>query len=457
MRCEKLRTSRIIALLVCLSYLQIGYSQSYSKNKQLDLSKYLKHLHDTKGFSGEILIAKNSEILFNEAIGMASIELGVAMEVGNKFNIASITKTFTGALMTMAMTEGLLNKEDKLNSFIKGLPNKFSDISIHQLLTHTSGLPHNEAIPEYWQKKSRLSYTSEQMIKELIQLDLLFKPGEKFSYSSPGYFLLAEVLEKVYKKSFYSILEEKILKSLAMNSTGGANTLEILPDMTNGYHLLPNDSIVRAPYRNYSMVRGAGDLFSTTKNLLKWNNGLFNGTLSSQKELLKMFEMMNENQPYGYGWYVDRTNHTRYYHGGGTWGYSSYNAYYPEEALSIIVLSNVSILPMTVIGEQLEAIVIGESKLETKSIQKGSSSLPIKDYAGAYASKTSEMTLNIFLRDGELYAQLQRNPPFKLTPIGGNEFFGKQIDIALNFQVDNDQVVGLAAERMGRKFEFKKQ
>lgn len=454
MRCRKLKLSRIFLLVICLCCLQIGYSQTNSAHNPIALSKYLEHLHKTKAFSGEILIARGSEVLFNEAIGKANHELDVDTKVGNKYHIASITKTFTGTLMTMAISEGRLDKNDKLDAHLKNIPEKFSGITIHQLLTHTSGMPHNEAISDYWQKKSRLDYTSKQMLEELARLELLHAPGEKFSYSSPGYYLLSLVLEVVYGKPYHDVLKEKILNPLDLQHTGSANTLEILSDMSNGYHLLPNGSLVRAPYRNYSMVKGAGDLYSTVQDLWNWHRSFASEQLLSKKSQTEIFD---KKKLYGNGWYIDRSDHLKYYHGGGTWGFSSYNAYYPEKALSIIVLSNVSKLPMTTIGEQLESLVFGDSSFKIQTIEEKPSELSDEQYAGVYESETSKMTLSILSKDEELYAQMQGNPPFKLTPVGGNKYYGKQIDIALNFQVNNNQVIGLEAERMGRKFGFKKQ
>ncbi len=457
MRCQKHKLLSLLTFLLLLSTLQICNSQSRTDKLQNDLAAYLNHLHETKQFSGEILIAKNTEIIFHQAIGMASRELEVPMMVDSKFHIASITKTFTGTLVALALSEGLIKKDDRAIDYLPKLTQLFGDITIHQLLTHTSGLPHNETIKDYWQVKSRLEVTTSQMIEEINQLKLLSKPGKEFSYSSLGYYLLAIILEQIYEKDYHAILEESILKKLKMESTGSANTLKVIKGLTSGYHHLPNDSLVKAPYRNYSMLKGAGDLYASARDLMTWNESFLKEIILSTADQNAIFKPGNQIKPYGYGWYIDQSKHTRYFHGGGTWGYSSYNAYYPDEKLSIIVLSNVSTQPMTVIGEKLEALTFGESVAIPKTIQTANSALPATAYTGNYKSSSNQMILGVRMNEDVLYAQLQGNPPFKLTPIGGHKFFGKQIDIALNFQLVEGRVVGLEAERMGKKFEFKKQ
>ena len=98
----------------------------------------------------------------------------------------------------MAEQEKKLKFSDPAIQYIPGLSDKFKNIIIHQLLTHSSGLPHNEGINNYWLTKSKLQMTTEQVINEINAVDLLFEPGSKTHYSSPGYYLLAVILENVY-------------------------------------------------------------------------------------------------------------------------------------------------------------------------------------------------------------------------------------------------------------------
>lgn len=439
--------------LFLLSTLQLSYAQ------HTELKTYLAYLHNQKGFSGEILIAKDCEAIFHEAIGMASQELNVPMTIGTKFKIASVTKTFTGTLVAMAANEGRLKTSDLASQYLKELSPKFEAITIHQLLTHTSGIPHNEAIANYWQEKSRLNLNTEAVLNEINKLDLLFSPGQEMKYSSLGYYLLSIILEVAYDRPYQEIIEGKIFNKLNMNETGTVNSLAITKAMATGYHLLPNDSLVVAPYRNYSMIKGAGDQYSSAGDLLKWSCSFQENTLLSATEQADIFNKDNKSSTYGYGWYTDNNSpRKKFYHGGGTWGFSSHIAFFPEEGLSIIILSNVSTLPVRTMAAQLEKIIFGEAvniPKVTETTEKPA--FPLIQYAGSYLSTSGQMKFIIALQQNQLYAQLQGNPPFLITPLGGNRFLGKKIDIELEFKTNEGQVVGIMAERLGRKFEFKKQ
>ncbi len=283
------------------------------------------------------------------------------------------------------------------------------------------------------------------------------------SYSSLGYFLLAIILEKVYNDDYENILQTKILRKLKMKETGTANTLKIIPQMTSGYHLVNDDSLVVAPYRDYSMLKGAGDMFSNSTDLLKWNNSFFSNTLLSEetKDLIfskpeKVFKQNGEH--YGFGWYIGEGKPVKYYHGGGTWGFSTYNAFYPDEKISIIILSNVSTLPVTSIAADVEKIVYGQP-FEMPSIEKvvSTEDLNPENYCGKFITDSNKMLLTITKSENNLYAQLAGRPPFEIYPKGNHQFFGKKVEIEFTFDVENDKAIGLKAEGMGQVYYFKKQ
>ena len=428
-----------------------------------DLAAYLEYIHEQKGFSGEILIGNSNSITFQKTIGLASIEHNITLKPNAKYKIASITKTFTAALISKAKEEGKLSFEDEVSQYIPQLASKFKSISIHQLLTHTSGLPHNEAIKDYWPVKSRLSMNSDQVIAEINQVDLLFEPGTQMHYSSLGYYLLATILEKVYQEDYRQVLASKILNPLNMLLTGSSNSLAIIPEMTNGYHLVTDDSLVVAPYRNYSMLKGAGDLYSNGSDLLKWANTLLNEELLRNTIETPIFTPNGDfkddfGRQYAYGWFIETGDHLKYSHGGGTWGYSSILALYPERKTSIVVLSNVSTLPTEAILKNIEKIIFNEGyEVPKAKIQVASTSTDLDLYAGSYISDSGQMKLNIVKNENGLIAQMGGNPAFQIYPKGEHEFFGKKIEILFSFKLTNGKVSGLTAERMGQKFEFKKQ
>lgn len=447
----------IIALLLGLSLNVNSQTKDFLDAEKL--KTYLNAIHLKKGFNGEILVAKGKNILFQQTVGLASYENNLELEKGAKYRIASITKTFTGTIIAIAQKEEKLNVQDNAIDYINELSPKFKDVTIEQLLSHTSGLPHNEGIKDYWHIKSKLQMTPEQVITEINTLDLLFEPGSQMHYSSLGYHLLATILESVYNSSFENILKDKILNKLQMTETDIVDNLKIIPQIASGYHLVTDDSLVVAPYRNYSMLKGAGDMYSTATDLLKWNNSFFSNTLLSEKTNTNIFTQQTQknNENYRYGWYMSSDVPKKQYHGGGTWGYSTYNSMYPDKQISIIILSNISTLPISTIASDVEKIVFGQP-FPMPSIEKVSKeSDKLEMYSGSFISETSKMVLIIKKVETSLYAKLGNNPPFEIYPKGNHQFFGKKIEIEITFQIDNDLVSGLMAERMGKTFNFIKE
>ncbi len=439
----------------------ISNSQTEGFTNLGTLESYINAIHLKKGFSGEILVAKRKNILFQETVGLASYENKLELNNGAKYRIASISKTFTGTLIAIAQEEEKLDVRDKASDFINNLSPKFSEITIGQLLKHTSGLPHNEGIKDYWRIKSKLQMIPDQVITEINAVDLLFQPGSKMSYSSLGYYLLSVILENVYQEDFERILQNKILNELQMTETGIVDNLKVIPQLASGYHLVTDDSLVVAPYRNYSMLKGAGDLYSTGIDLLKWNNSFFSNTLLSEKTKAMAFAQKNKTaakngDSYGYGWYMNFNHLKKQYHGGGTWGFSTYTARYPESNISIIILSNVSSLPISSIASDVEKIVFGLPFKMPIVEEISKDSVDLEMYSGKFISETSKMELIIKKVEKSLYAQLGSNPTFEIYSKGNHQFFGKKIEIEITFKVNNDLVTGLSVARMGQQFQFKK-
>lgn len=382
------------------------------------LQQYLDVQHQRLGFSGVLLIAKKDSIVYQGTVGMASMELNVPIKTDNKFRIASITKSFTAWLIVQAAKEGKLRLSDPLSSYI---PNRWPEITIEQLLTHTSGIPHNEGIRDYWTIRSRLPLTKEQALEAILEMKLLPKG---MHYSSPGYFLLACILEKVYNTSYEKLLAAKLPQ---LKQTGVYNVRSIIPALTAGYHIM-GDSLAVAPYRDPSLMKGSGDLYSTAEDLLKWNNTC---------------------NDFSYGWMKEGD---AFYHGGGSFGCSAINVVYPKDSLSIILLSNVSAMPVNEMWHDIEKIVFNRpfEMPEVNSYIKVED--PVK-YTGKY--ETEGATLMIILQNDQLYAKLGNNPAFEIYADSPLEFSGKKVNIRIIFKQDEKgNVIGLLTEGRGRTLHF---
>lgn len=414
--------------------------------KQATLEQYLHLQHERIGFSGILMVYKNQRPLYQVKIGMASHELGVPLSFDSKFRVASVSKQFTAMLTVLAMEERKLQAEDSLAAFFPELQDpQWRQITVQQLLTHTSGIPHNEGIADYWTITSRLPLTKEQSLQAIFRM----KRAPDAEYSSPGYFLLACILEKAYGKNYTALLDEKIFRPLQMHHTGVLSGNRIVNGLTAGYHLL-GDSLIMAPYRDYSLMKGSGDLYSTAADLQLWNNSLLDNSRWSADVRRQLFSIHNKKLSYGYGWYVNPEK-TRYWHGGGTFGCSAISAVYEPEKLSIVLLSNVSVLPVNELLADIERIVRGQPfEMPVLQQQVRLSDEQLKAFVGTYVHDGRE--LRILQQGNQLYAKIGNRPPFEIYPKSNREFYGKKVNVQLIFKED-----GLETEARGQTLRFIKQ
>lgn len=410
------------------------------------LNKYIDIQHKRLGFHGVVLITKNNKELYRVNIGKASIELDVPVNAASVFKIASISKQFTAMLVMLASDEGRLQLTDSLGSFFpQSKDNSWRCINLHQLLSHTSGIAHNEGIRDYWIYKSRLPLSKEKALNEIFSMQLLFDPGTNMKYSSPGYFLLACILESVYNQSYEQILEEKILLPLQMKHSGIYVSGKIVSGMVSTYHQV-HDSLI-SPFRDFSLMKGSGDLFSCAKDLSAWNNSFSDNKVWSTNIQQSLFKIRSKQQPYyGYGWYIRPGKRLAYYHGGGTFGTSALSAWYPDDQVSVVILSNISVLPVNEIWSDIEKIIFNEPfTLPSITATIEMTTAKLQAFTGAYEEDGQK--LDILLIGNRLYAKLGSKPPFEIYAEDKLRFSAKKVNVIFTFEAGADgKILRLAAK-----------
>lgn len=430
------------------------------------IDRYLSVQQQSIGFNGTVMITRNDSIIYRQSVGKASFELDVQLSSDPVFRIASITKQFTAMLIVLAAEENKLALGDQLSKYYPQLgQSDWSKITIRQLLTHTSGLPHNEGIADYWEKTSFLPLSDQQATDEIFKLKLLSVPGTKTQYSSPGYFILASILEKIYHKSYGAILREKITAPLRMDHTGENTATAIINGMVSPYHQLA-DRLIVAPHRDFTLMKGSGNLYSTASDLLKWNNALngtghFNKTVTDQLFTVQNSQPVNgRSESYGYGWFLRRSS-TRErdfnFTGGGTYGCSAISGYYPTANISVVILSNVSTLPVGEMQSSIESIVFGD-RFDMPVVHNSILLEPsqLDKFQGTYTADNGHQ-LAIFLKGAQLYAKMGQNPFFELYPSDGSVFFGKKVPVQIEFEKDLDGTTkSLQASLKGQSIRFVK-
>ena len=295
-------------------------------------------------FSGSVLVAQNGKVLFEKGYGPANREWDIPNSPLTKFRIASLTKQFTAAALLSLQERGKLKVTDAISSYVADLPPSWRRITIHQLLTHTSGLPEYTQPPEIEKTLNLTGASPEQLLSLVKSQPLAFAPGTKLAYCNTGYLLLGMVIEKASGLDYASFLKESIFTPLRLKDTGYDVRSNILPGRARGYRF-KDGKPENAGYVDASVPFAAGGIYSTVRDLYQWNEALATGRLLSADSRRQMFTRYPEAAGYGahYGYGVviaEKFGQPVYYHGGGISGFTSAIQHYPKSNICVIVLSN---------------------------------------------------------------------------------------------------------------------
>jgi CubicO group peptidase (beta-lactamase class C family) len=299
-------------------------------------------------FNGTILVKNGNGILYEKAFGLADRSWNIPNTLDSKFLIGSVSKSYTALMVLILAGEGLIDLNATLNTYLPQYdgPGK-NRVTIHQMLTHTSGIPDHGAIPDLPKKRVRWMYDSDQYLELVKETALKFEPGTGFQYSGIAYNLLAIMCEKVTHMGFAELLKQRIFSPLHMGNTTLNNNLAIDSKRAYGYeyHLLEGYKL--PSYISMDHCKGSGGILSTVEDMAKFNHECFVAqTLTTKALFQKMFTPhVKDWQHYGYGWWIDTlvsdvTTKTLISHGGSTDGYKAYSTRIVEDQTDIIILEN---------------------------------------------------------------------------------------------------------------------
>lgn len=313
-------------------------------------------------FSGTVLLARQGEVLFLKGFGFANEEWGVPNDADTRFPVASITKTFTAALVLELQRQKKLSLEEPLCNHVSTCPKSWNAITIRHLLTHTAGIPDYAKDPDFMQKV-RLRRDLAGIIAGFRDRPLTSAPGNRYEYSNSGYLLLGHVLEEVGRKPYEQLLREHIFEPLGMRHTILDDNARLVPRRASGYRASgPTRS--NADYVDTSWLYSAGGIHSTAGDLLIWVRALLAGKLLPPDEVNRMWAPAHGT--YGYGWQLlppspQTLNRRMVFHAGGTTGFATDLLIYPEEEVAVIILANLMPVALADLSRDLSAIVFGES------------------------------------------------------------------------------------------------
>ena len=342
-------TLRHIIFCVILFFSLASASAQEDQTKQAfdRVDAFLTQEAQAHFFSGAVLVGIDGKIRFEKSYGNANDEWVVRNTPSTKFRIASLTKQFTAACVLLLQERGRLNVHDPISKYLSNLPDAWRPITIHQLLTHTSGIPNYTADPQF-AKIRRTGATPAEMVALVSAKPLEFTPGTKWAYSNTGYVLLGMLIEKTSGQTYADFLQANVFGPLEMTNSGYDRAADILKERASGY-VLKNGHLVNADFIDMSVPYAAGGIYSTVEDMYRWSEALdHDGKLLSADSLKQMFtpypETAYQGQHYGYGVVISELKFARllYYHGGGVDGFSTSIQRYPKDGVCIVVLTNVA-------------------------------------------------------------------------------------------------------------------
>lgn len=324
--------------------------------------RYMRVAVQNAAFSGTVLVAKDGVPLFRRSYGLASHEFGVPNRDDTIYQFQSITKPFTAILIMMLQEEGRLKVDDRACDYLMDCPEPWGAITIHQLLTHTSGIEGYSRLPEWDETLDSRTWWRAGVVSLVRDRPLLFSPGEGYRYSNTGYSLLALIIEQASGKSLPEMYRDRILSPLGMTHTGFNTSRRIVPNLATGYYSLGSTFISSTPQSPTSSYGPAG-LTGTVGDLLIWDQALSANGLISRASYEQM--IAHTSNDYGYGWEIRNWFGRRQIgHAGSGAGFSTIIARFIDDGLTVIVLSNSDEASAGGAARALAAIYFGEDHRE---------------------------------------------------------------------------------------------
>ena len=362
----------LVLLLIFMS--SAAPARAQTKADAIDdlVAKY----HEYDMFNGAVLVAESGEVLYEKAVGLANAEWNVPNSLDTKFRIGSVTKQFTAALILQLVEEGKIDLEDPITAYLPDYPAKHGDrVTIHQLLTHTSGIPSYTSMPEM-EVFSRTAYEPDSFLTNFWDRDLQFEPGAEWSYNNSGYFILGVIVEKLTGQDYDDALRTRILDPAGLHDTGYDRFEEVIDKRASGYTRF-GGRLERASFLDSSVPYSAGMMYSTVRDLYKWDQSLYAGALFDKDETAALWFGPHVDVPgeasggYGYGWFtrtvqLGDTEVEVVEHGGGIPGFITGFWRIPADGHTIIAMDNTSSQQVGDLVHGIAAILYGEPAPEPK-------------------------------------------------------------------------------------------
>lgn len=444
-------TGRVAALGLAALSLSVVPALSQDVDR---MDQVIRASADQDAFSGSVLVARNGEVLLDRGYGLANREWGVANAGDTRFRLASVSKQFTAAAVMILKERGLVDLDAPVKTWLPDAPAAWDGVTARRLLNHTAGLPDFTRLDDYEALKTQAT-TVEALIARFRDRPLDFQPGERFAYSNSGYILLTAVIEKASGQTYAGFVRENLFQPLGMNDSGYDDHAVVLPRRASGY-TPTDDGVANADYVDMSVPQGAGGLYSTTRDLLKWELGLFGGRVLQSSSLTELITPGRGDYALGLEVKTDGGD-TIVSHSGGIEGFNTYLAHDLSKGMTVVVLGNLNGAAPEKLGGELMTLARGGTvTLQGERRAVALSPETLRTYEGVY-ELAPNFALTLSLVNGTLTAQATGQKPLELSAEATDAFFLSAMDAQIVFTRDTTgAITGLVLHQGGREMPAKK-
>lgn len=458
----------VLVLTVITTLIQCKSTQQKDLKPQLD-AFFEQQVYNLSGAPDQenkpglsVIITKKDTILYVGNFGSADLDKSLPITENTIFDIASVSKQFTGMAIALLEQKGELDMNDKISKYLLDLPGIMNDITIDQLIHHSSGIRDWPVLfgLKGWQPEEPLSLDDiYEMLKK--QESLNFAPGTASSYSNSNYNLLAKIVEEVTDTTFNSWIHDFIFVPLGMNNTYSIDNNDSKEDViANSYVYSGHNYLV---FSNKLNAPGSSSLRSNASDMSKWMTNFHSKSLGGNSVFDKMTQQgkLNDNNTidYGYGLNINIINDRKAcFHEGAWGGYRTGTVFFPEESIGIVLLSNDGLFqPKKAINNIAEIIFGKPEKAELNADIEMPNDLKINDQffslcEGKYEQVDDKGFFLLFFKENDEYFVSFKNNKLKLYAKSDSVFYINEAEAEFVFHLKNGQVNSHTLKQNGKSY-----
>lgn len=374
------------------------------------------------GFS--VAVARNGKMILSKGYGLAEVEHDAMANGDSMFRMGSITKQFTAAAIMRLVEQGKLNLDDPITRHVPGYNTQGREITLRHLLTHTSGIKSYTELQQIMKDQPEREFEHQELLDMVQSEPLAFEPGTKSEYSNTGYYLLGMVIETVSGKDYCAYMQDEFFGPLGLTHTRCDSNTEIIKGRAQGYTVV-GEKLVNDRGLATSTPFAAGMLLASAHDLVVWADALAAGkvvSLASYKLMSTPFALVGGGgNDYGFGLFIDSfEGHARIHHGGNIFGFNSTLVRFPDDGVTVAVISNSQVIASIRVADGLSREALGLADATPAAVAL--SETEAARCEGVYEFPDEGWGVRITRREGQLFSQFSDDSESAMTYLGKGEF-----------------------------------